>query len=409
MYKSFIHHFVFNKKHITPHEECVLLPAYGYKDPKDPSVWIVRIKGWTGCFRQSTTKQKILQYITQRIAGKVKCNKIVQGLFEERFQYFLANGKSNRQVHIMNHRLRSTTAGLLSHQIRLSNQEEDRFVEVLNDTHVELVKPAGISIISDIDDTIKQTGVSYGAKAILNYTFFNPTQCIEGMADLYMQWYHDGASFHYVSNSPIQLTHNLTRFIQDHRFPPGSLHLKHHQGVMSQWLQAAGQSKKESIQTILKDFPQRKFILVGDSSEIDLDIYTQIAMDFPDQILKIYIRNATSTPSIAFHRQLSPEFTQLSFFTCNNLHGYMKEEIDQEIAQHDDNHHNTDEEIEYRHAAVTDLAGFVIEPSLTGHLDPIKTLNQESLSQDKANRLSKAQKSIPHVKIVFFNHPTEIT
>lgn len=53
---------------------------------------------------------------------------------------------------------------------------------------VQLIEPYGVSVISDIDDTIKDTRVLSGARTVLSNTFFNPTRAIPGMADAYLQW-----------------------------------------------------------------------------------------------------------------------------------------------------------------------------------------------------------------------------
>lgn len=53
---------------------------------------------------------------------------------------------------------------------------------------VQLIEPCGVSIISDIDDTIKDTRVLLGARTVLSNTFFNPTRAIPGMAEVYLQW-----------------------------------------------------------------------------------------------------------------------------------------------------------------------------------------------------------------------------
>ena len=54
--------------------------------------------------------------------------------------------------------------------------------------HVSLVEPKGISIISDIDDTIKDTQILAGARTVLSNTFFKESRDVPGMADAYMHW-----------------------------------------------------------------------------------------------------------------------------------------------------------------------------------------------------------------------------
>jgi hypothetical protein len=53
---------------------------------------------------------------------------------------------------------------------------------------VQLIDPKGISVISDIDDTIKDTKVLSGARMVLSNTFFKPTRAIVGMAEAYLDW-----------------------------------------------------------------------------------------------------------------------------------------------------------------------------------------------------------------------------
>ncbi|KAF9927960.1 hypothetical protein FBU30_002748 [Linnemannia zychae] len=160
---------------------------------------------------------------------------------------------------------------------------------------VNLVDPEGVSIISDIDDTIKKTDVVEGARIILENTFLKEMMDVPGMAKVYMNWWKQGAAFHYVSNSPWQLIPSLLEFFHSHKFPPGSAHLRMHDSVLKTYFMAPGENKRRNISEILTDFPDRKFILIGDSGEIDMEIYTEMAVRFPDQIIKIFIRDITST------------------------------------------------------------------------------------------------------------------
>ncbi|KAG0296748.1 hypothetical protein BGZ96_008608 [Linnemannia gamsii] len=159
---------------------------------------------------------------------------------------------------------------------------------------VNLIDPEGISIISDIDDTIKETNIVAGARIILRNTFLEEMAVVPGMADVYKNWWKQGAAIHYVSNSPWQLIPSLLDFFHTHKFPPGSAHLRLHDSVLKTYFMTPGENKRKSIREILMDFPDRKFILVGDSGEIDMEIYTEMAIDFPGQVFKIFIRDITS-------------------------------------------------------------------------------------------------------------------
>ncbi|KAL3954652.1 hypothetical protein ACCO45_010215 [Purpureocillium lilacinum] len=52
--------------------------------------------------------------------------------------------------------------------------------------------------------------------------------------------------------------------------------------------------KKSTLTRLMRDFPRRKFLLVGDSGEADLEVYTDLAMANPGRILAVFIRDVTT-------------------------------------------------------------------------------------------------------------------
>uniref|UniRef100_A0A060T693 ARAD1C12166p n=1 Tax=Blastobotrys adeninivorans TaxID=409370 RepID=A0A060T693_BLAAD len=155
----------------------------------------------------------------------------------------------------------------------------------------------GVSIISDIDDTIKNTGIT-GVKREMFRNVFIRTATeleIEGVVDWYKDMAEHGAQFHYVSNSPWQLYSTIAEYIEQLGLPQGSIHLKQYSGVLNGILEPAAERKREALYSIVKDFPNHKFILVGDSGESDLEAYVDLAKAYPKQILSIYIRDVTNS------------------------------------------------------------------------------------------------------------------
>jgi len=152
----------------------------------------------------------------------------------------------------------------------------------------------GVSVISDIDDTIKLSEV-YSKKKLIRNTFFKPYQAIPGMAESYQRWYkRHHTVFHYVTSSPWQLYVPLRKFMQHKGFPPGSFSMKYFRVVDRSFFNIFSKSpdyKVNSITTIIRRYPQRSFILIGDSGEKDLQVYTAIAQRFPGRINVIYIRD----------------------------------------------------------------------------------------------------------------------
>ncbi|KAK3369203.1 hypothetical protein B0T24DRAFT_532343 [Lasiosphaeria ovina] len=161
---------------------------------------------------------------------------------------------------------------------------------------IEIIEPRGVSLISDIDDTIKRSNIHLGAREIFRNTF------IRDLADLTVEgvkeWYHKlhgmGVQVHYCSNSPWQLFPVLATFFIMAGLPPGSIHLKHYSGMLQGIFEPVAERKKGTLEKILRDFPERKFLLVGDSGEADLEVYTDLAVANPGRILAVFIRDVTT-------------------------------------------------------------------------------------------------------------------
>ena len=162
----------------------------------------------------------------------------------------------------------------------------------------QLIRPAGLSIISDIDDTLKHSGVSQ-RKSLLTNTFLRKFEGVAGMASVFQRWAASGAAFHYVSSSPWQLYPPLKRLLDMEGYPPGSFHLKtvrfRDPSVLRLFV-ARRRPKLREILSIIQAFPERRFVLVGDSCEKDPEIYGAMARKFPQQIARIYIRNIAAKP-----------------------------------------------------------------------------------------------------------------
>lgn len=186
---------------------------------------------------------------------------------------------------------------------------------------VNLIEPEGISCISDIDDTIKDTGILDGTLKVFERTFFESVKVIPGRPQAYQLWYDRGVAFHYVSNAPFALFPMTRHFFETFRFPPGSVHVKFYRGIINSaydMRENPMRSKFFYIHRILTDFPKRKFILSGDSGEKDPEVYTEIARRFPNQIARIYIHDV-STPHIEglpkAEQEAKKDSTKYTFFS----------------------------------------------------------------------------------------------
>jgi phosphatidate phosphatase APP1 len=159
---------------------------------------------------------------------------------------------------------------------------------------IHFLEDKGLSVISDIDDTIRVSNVRDRA-ALLRGTFLEPFRPVPGMADVYRRWAaSSGAQFHYVSATPWQLYVPLAGFIEAHSFPRGTFHLKDFRWrdrTFFSLLAAPDRYKLKTIEPLLQRLPHRRFVLVGDSGQQDPEVFGELARRYPRQVRRIFIRN----------------------------------------------------------------------------------------------------------------------
>jgi hypothetical protein len=242
-----------------------------------------------------------------------------QALLEERLRLFLVDNERNKRIGI---RIAdqefvlppSAPDGYFSGTITLTGSDVERHRQngslrcsaILRpgDTRdftgqVYCLAPKGVSVISDIDDTIKISDVRNKRELLLN-SLAREYRAVDGMAAVYQKWADAGAAFHYVSASPWQLYSPLTGFLDAAGFPPGTFHMKRvrlKDRSLLKLLADPLELKAEMIRDLLARFPHRKFLLVGDSGEQDPQIFARLLRERPDQILKAYIREVTEEPA----------------------------------------------------------------------------------------------------------------
>ena len=166
-----------------------------------------------------------------------------------------------------------------------------------------LVPPATakLGVISDLDDTVVQTGAT-DARALLRSVFLANARTrlpFAGVAALYRAL-QDGADggqnnpVFYVSSSPWNLYDVLAEFLAIREIPEGPIMLRDW-GLSDRELlpTSHGSHKIEAIRSIIELYPTLPFVLIGDSGQEDPEIYREVVARYPSRVLAIYIRNVT--------------------------------------------------------------------------------------------------------------------
>jgi hypothetical protein len=159
-----------------------------------------------------------------------------------------------------------------------------------------LVPTEGITFISDIDDILRVTKIYDPKEGLLN-SFARPFVQWENMPEIYANWSRtlpNNTHFHYLTTTPEQATRNYMDFIYK-TYPGGSFDTR---PLNFSDVSATLSIRMFLLQKIFHTFPQRKFVLVADTSNSDvMKAYPQLAHDYPNQVQCILLRNTSATDS----------------------------------------------------------------------------------------------------------------
>ncbi len=175
---------------------------------------------------------------------------------------------------------------------------------------------ARFGVISDIDDTVIQSRVSNFLQAARTVMLGNARTRLPfpGVAAFYRAL-RDGAAgneknpIYFVSSSPWNIYDVIAEFMDIQKIPRGPLILRDWD-IGLEMLAASRHADHKSaiIRDIMALHPEMQFILIGDSSQQDPEIYQRIVAEFRDRVRAIYIRDVTrSTERSASVKKLGQE------------------------------------------------------------------------------------------------------
>lgn len=158
-----------------------------------------------------------------------------------------------------------------------------------------LVPNSGLTIISDIDDILRVTRIYVPADGLMN-SFAKAFTPWMNMPSIYANWSSSipNFHFHYLTTTPEQVTPNYMDFIYK-TYPGGSFDTRPlNFSDVSDTLSI----RKYLLEKIFQTYPDRKFILVADTSNSDvMKDYPLMATEFPNQVQCIFLRNTSATDS----------------------------------------------------------------------------------------------------------------
>ncbi|TRW23310.1 DUF2183 domain-containing protein [Flavobacterium zepuense] len=246
----------------------------------------------------ATIKNAIRQFDTYEIPGitvQLKVHNFTYTTRTDAHGYFLFDVTTDTDLREL-----SDAEGWLFYDLSIPTNDATKVTEVFQGELLIPEADADFGVITDIDDTILYTGVTSFLKwkVLLNSLFVNSYKRmpLQDAPSLY-QKLHKGIEgkeknpIFYLSNSPWNMYQYLKLFLDHNRFPKGAVLLRSFNSIFQKVTGSEKPHKQKEILNILEAFPNLNFILIGDSGEHDATIYTDIAAQFPNRVLCIYLRS----------------------------------------------------------------------------------------------------------------------
>ena len=240
-----------NFNNLSNTDELLFFPGIAYQG-LDHSSWYVEIHGWIYSYHHLHTISKfhkLMRSLFKKTPVQFPVSRVKSGaLLKKRLKWFATDNQPNRALSIQlggskyllgassaNGHFRSVIK-IPEYSLPLNSHGTSVIPFNLVDTDqkharisgsIYFLAPRGLTIISDIDDTIKQSDVNNKLRLLRN-TFTKPFTAVPGMAKLYQQWLTDyNAHYHYLTASPWQLYKPIIDFLVAKQFPTGTFNMKH--------------------------------------------------------------------------------------------------------------------------------------------------------------------------------------
>jgi phosphatidate phosphatase APP1 len=162
-------------------------------------------------------------------------------------------------------------------------------------------RDAEMAVVSDLDDTVVQTGATDVLRMARTVFLANAYTRVPfpGVSAFY-EALHQGRRHRpvnpivYVSSSPWNLYDLLTDFLHIQSIPIGPLVLRDWGVSEHELLPVRHRAHKErAIRELLAAWPELPFVLVGDSGQEDPEIYAALVGEHPGRVKTVYIRDVT--------------------------------------------------------------------------------------------------------------------
>lgn len=169
-------------------------------------------------------------------------------------------------------------------------------------------------VISDIDDTIKMTGV-LNNRIHVGFNGLFSKRAFAGMSELYHEYHAKGFGIYYVSGSPQMIDCRIDDFLVEKDFPQGDQRF-----LKDKISSDTYKFKMESIRNVIAKENPTSLILIGDDTEHDPDVYNDISKEYPGLVEMIYIR-AVQDAKLPINKKMKNFFSSVEIAANEIIRG----------------------------------------------------------------------------------------
>lgn len=166
---------------------------------------------------------------------------------------------------------------------------------------------ARVGVVCDIDDTVVVTKLPRPFLAAWNSFVLDehartPTPGMAVMMErLLNRWRTQSgqeAPVVYISTGAWNVAQTLTRFLTRNLYPSGPLLLTDWGPTEDRWFRSGQQHKEQQLERLARDFPQIRWVLIGDDGQHDPQIYADFARRHPEKVKAVIIRELTYSEAV---------------------------------------------------------------------------------------------------------------
>ncbi|WP_420898343.1 App1 family protein [Cryobacterium fucosi] len=212
------------------------------------------------------------------------------------------------------HRVQADRGGVVDTVVRVSLEPGWHVAQLHTDASTPVEAPLFIvgptvhhGIISDVDDTVMVTTLPRPLLAAWNTFVLDEHARVPtpGMAVLLdrLAATSDGAPMIYLSTGAWNVAPTLTRFLSRNLYPAGALLLTDWGPTHDRWFRSGSEHKRANLRRLAQEFPDIRWILIGDDGQHDEAIYGEFQRDFPGSVEAVLIRQLSPSEAVLAGRR----------------------------------------------------------------------------------------------------------